>query len=108
MPIKTVERQLRRNSQQIAHTQAELGVLEEQLEHFKDEAETARIHALVSETPISERTHQRAARHLIAIDKQREQLVARLVQLEGHQNSLLDQMPRLRLQLGLFPPPLFG
>ena len=32
MPVKTVERQLRRNSQQIAHTQAELGVLEEQLE----------------------------------------------------------------------------
>ena len=94
MPVKTDERQLPRNSQQIAHTQAELGVLEEQLEHFKDEAETARIHALVSETPISERTHQRAARHLIAIDKQREQLVARLVQLVGHQNSLLDQMGR--------------
>tara|TARA_Y100001970_G_C14245433_1_gene867835 strand:- start:4346 stop:4639 length:294 start_codon:yes stop_codon:yes gene_type:complete len=94
MSIKTVERQLRRNSQQIAHTQAELGVLDEQLEHFKDEAETARIHSLVSETPISERTHQRAARHLMAIGKQREHLVERLLQLEGHQNSLLDQMGR--------------
>ena len=94
MPIKTVERQLRRNSQQIAHTQAELGVLEEQLAHFKDEAETARIHALVSETPISERTHQRAAQHAMAIGKQRDQLVARLGQLEGRQDSVLDRIGR--------------
>ena len=63
MSIRTVERQLRRTSEQIVNLRAELVLLDEQFAHFSDEAETARIYALVSETPISERTHQRAARH---------------------------------------------
>ncbi|GIT68779.1 MAG: hypothetical protein Ct9H300mP26_4660 [Acidimicrobiales bacterium] len=60
--------------------------------HFSDEAETARIYALVSETPISERTHQRAARHADVISRQRNELVDRLAQLEGQQDSLLDRI----------------
>ena len=67
-------------------------LLDEQFAHFSDEAETARIYALVSETPISERTHQRAARHADVISRQRKELVDRLVQLEGQQDSLLDRI----------------
>ena len=65
MPIKIVERQLRRTSEQIASLRAELFLLDEQWAHLSDEADTARLYALVSETPISERTHQRAARCLL-------------------------------------------
>ncbi len=92
MSIRTIERQLRRTSEQITSLRAELVLLEEQVAHFSDEAETARIYALVSETPISERTHQRAARHLDVIGQQRNKLVARLDQLEGQQDSLLDRI----------------
>ena len=67
-------------------------LLDEQFAHFSDEAETARIYALVSETPISERTHQRAARHADVISRQRNELVDRLAQLEGQQDSLLDRI----------------
>tara|TARA_B100001250_G_scaffold68065_1_gene54566 strand:- start:1025 stop:1246 length:222 start_codon:yes stop_codon:yes gene_type:complete len=67
-------------------------LLDEQFAHFSDEAETARIYALVSETPISERTHQRAARHADVISRQRKELVDRLTQLEGQQDSLLDRI----------------
>tara|TARA_B110000014_G_scaffold96549_1_gene66307 strand:+ start:599 stop:820 length:222 start_codon:yes stop_codon:yes gene_type:complete len=67
-------------------------LLDEQVAHFSDEAETARIYALVSETPISERTHQRAARHADVISQQRNQLVARLAELEGQQDALLDRI----------------
>ena len=92
MSIRTVVRQLRRTSEQIVNLRAELVLLDEQFAHFSDEAETARIYALVSETPISERTHQRAARHADVISRQRKELVDRLTQLEGQQDSLLDRI----------------
>ena len=92
MSIRTVERQLRRTSEQIVNLRAELVLLDEQFAHFSDEAETARIYALVSETPISERTHPRAARHADVISRQRNELVDRLAQLEGQQDSLLDRI----------------
>ena len=92
MSIRTVERQLRRTSAQIANLRAELVLLEEQYAHLTEEAETARLYALVSETPISERTHQRAARHADVIGQHRNQLVARLGQLEGQADSLLDRI----------------
>ena len=92
MSIRTVERQLRRTSEQIVNLRTELMLLDEQVVHFSDEAETARIYALVSETPISERTHQRAARHADVISQQRNQLVARLAELEGQQDALLDRI----------------
>tara|TARA_B100001250_G_scaffold28760_3_gene23563 strand:+ start:5471 stop:5755 length:285 start_codon:yes stop_codon:yes gene_type:complete len=92
MSISSVERQLRRTSQQISRLRDELLLLEEQYAHFSDEAETARIHALVSETPISERTHQRAARHADVVGQERNQLMIRIGQLEGTQDLLLDQM----------------
>lgn len=92
MSIRTVERQLRRTSEQIVNLRTELMLLDEQVAHFSDEAETARIYALVSETPISERTHQRAARHADVISQRRNQLVARLAELEGQQDALLDRI----------------
>ena len=92
MSINTVERQLRRNSQQLGRLKAELAVLEEQFGHFADEAQTTRIHSLVSETPISERTHQQAARHLEVIERQRDTLKLQICELEGRQDSLLDQI----------------
>tara|TARA_Y100000768_G_C23859279_1_gene624884 strand:- start:690 stop:974 length:285 start_codon:yes stop_codon:yes gene_type:complete len=92
MSISSVERQLRRTSQQISRLRDELLLLEEQYAHFSDEAETARIHALVSETPISERTRQRAARHADVVGQERKQLMIRIGQLEGTQDLLLDQM----------------
>jgi uncharacterized protein YigA (DUF484 family) len=92
MLISSVERQLRRTSQQISRLRAELSLLDEQYAHCSDEAETARIHALVSETPISERTHQRAARHAEVVGQERNRLIIRIGELEGTQDLLLDQM----------------
>ena len=92
MLISSVERQLRRTSQQISRLRAELSLLDEQYAHCSDEAETARIHALVSETPISERTHQRAARHADVVGQERNRLIIRIGELEGTQDLLLDQM----------------
>tara|TARA_B110000014_G_C19981095_1_gene508013 strand:- start:73 stop:357 length:285 start_codon:yes stop_codon:yes gene_type:complete len=92
MSISSVERHLRRTNQQIIRLRAELLLLEEQYAHFSDEAETARIHALVSETPISERTRQRTARHADVVSQERNKLKLRIGQLEGAQDLLLDQM----------------
>ena len=92
MLISSVERQLRRTSQQISRLRAELSLLDEQYAHCSDEAETARIHALVSETPISERTHQLAARHAEVVGQERNRLIIRIGELEGTQDLLLDQM----------------
>ena len=80
MSIKSVERQLRRTSEQWAQ--------------LSDEADTARLNALVSETPISEATHHRAARHADAIGQERSHVAERLGELECRQDALLDQMVR--------------
>ena len=92
MSINTVERQLRRNSQPLGRRTPELAVVEEQCGHFADDAHTPSRHALVSATPISERTHQQAARHLEVIERQRDKLKLQICELEGRQDSLLDQI----------------
>jgi hypothetical protein len=92
MSIKTVKRHLRRTSEEIASLRAQLVLLDEQWAHLSDEADTARLHALVSETPISERTHHWAARHAEVMGQQRTQVADRLGQLEGRQDELLDQI----------------
>ena len=94
MSFKSVERQLRRTSEQIATLRAELALLDEQWAQLSDEADTARLNALVSETPISEATHHRAARHADAIGQERSHVAERLGELECRQDALLDQMVR--------------
>ncbi len=89
-----IERKLRTLSQELVTLRDELRVIDEQLQHFVDEAEDARLRSLVSETPLAAREHREAAKTVDGMRKDREATVKRLVQLEKRQDDLLDELTR--------------
>ncbi len=70
----------------------ELAEVEEQLAHLDDEADEARLRALVSETPLAGQDHREAQRHADAMRRHRDALVAELAELDHDQNDLLDRL----------------
>lgn len=70
---------------------ADLEVAEEQCLHFEDLADDARLRALVSETPGSEREHRDAARQAEAMARHRARLQEEIRGLEEQQDELLDR-----------------
>jgi hypothetical protein len=89
---KLVERRLIEVSGRLKHLQEELRVVDEQLAHFADEAEDARIRALVSETPVADRELREARKHVEAMQRHRADLVAEITKLERSQDELLDRL----------------
>jgi hypothetical protein len=87
-----IERRLRDVSERMKAVARELAVAEEQLAHFAEDADDARLRALVSETPMAERDHREAQRHAEAMRRHRDDLVAEVLQLEQSQNELLDRL----------------
>ena len=74
----------------------ELRVTESELQHFAEEADDARVRALVSDGGQAERDARDAARHAEAIERQRRHLVAEIERLERTQDDLLDQLQASR------------
>jgi recombinational DNA repair ATPase RecF len=89
---KLVERRLIELSARLKRLEEELRVVDEQLAHFADEAEDARIRALVSETPLADREHREANRHAEAMRRHRAEVVADIEKIEQSQNDLLDRL----------------
>lgn len=92
MARKLVERRLVEISGRLKHLEEELRVADEQLAHFADEAEDARIRALVSETPVADREHREATKHVEAMRRHRAEVAAEIAKLEQSQNELLDRL----------------
>lgn len=87
-----IERRLRAVSEQAKAARDDLSITEEQLAQLADEADDARLRALVSETPLAEKEHRKASRHADRLRKHRERLVARIVSLDAEQDELLDRL----------------
>ena len=83
-------------SERLKSVTRDLAVADEQLTHLADEAEEARLRALVSETPVAEREHREAQRHAEAMRRHREDLAAEVRQLETNQDDLLDRLVAAR------------
>jgi chromosome segregation ATPase len=88
----TVERRLRTNSQRLQSLREELGISEPQMAQLGEEAEDARIRALVSETPLAQREHHEAERHAAALSRRRAEVQAEIERLEADQDALLDEL----------------
>jgi hypothetical protein len=71
---------------------SELALADEHLAHLDDDAEEARLRALVSETPLAGQDHREAQRHADAMRRHRDQLAAEIEELETTQNDLLDRL----------------
>ena len=79
-------------SDRLKRLRAELAVTEEQLVFLEDEAEDARMRALVAETPLTDAEARDARRHADALSRHRDALVLSTAGLEREQDSLLDRM----------------
>ncbi len=90
-----IERRLRVISKQIRGLRDDLRETDEQSRRLADEADNARIRALVSETPLAEREHRQADRHSERLRVHRERTLARVKELEKEQDELLDRLGSL-------------
>lgn len=92
MARSLLERRLAEVSDRLKALRSELSIADEQLTYFADEADDARLRALVSETPLAEREHREAAAHADAMRRHRAEVVASIEQLERAQDDLLDRL----------------
>ncbi len=88
----SIERRLIEGAADIRSAREELRILDEQLAHFVDTADDARLRALVSDNARASREHRDAARTVSALDKDRTKWIERVAKLERRQDELLDQM----------------
>mgnify|MGYP002630193166 CR=1 FL=1 len=87
-----IEKKLTQVSDELRSARTEVKVLDEQIAHFADGADDARLRALVAETPLADREHRDAARTVAALHKDRTVWVERISRLESRQDDLLDQL----------------
>jgi uncharacterized protein (DUF3084 family) len=92
MSRSLVERRLSEVAEQLKAVRRELAVADEQLTHLDEEAEDARLRAMVSETPVAERDHREAQKHADAMRRHRAEVADQLSRLEASQDELLDRL----------------
>ena len=92
MSRSLVERRLSEVAEQLKSLRRDLAVADEQLGHFADEADDARLRALVSETPLAQQEHRSAQKHADAMRRHRAEVVAEIERLEVTQDELLDRL----------------
>ena len=92
MPRSLLERRLTEVADRLRELRRELLVSDEQLGHLVEQADDARVRALVSETPIAEQEHREAQRHAEAMSRHRADVQAEIDRLERSQDDLLDRL----------------
>ncbi len=92
MARNSIEKKLIALSAEIVALKQELRVVEEQLAHFEDEAEDARLRALVSETPQADKIHRDASATVSAFRRDQNHKLEKIKKLERRQDELLDQL----------------
>lgn len=70
----------------------EVAILDEQVVHFADAAEGARLRAMVSETPMADKEHREASKTVNNLTKDRQKWIDRVHALEAQQDALLDEL----------------
>ena len=91
MARRVIERRLAEVGSRLQRLRSDLAVAEEQLAHFEEEADEARVRALVSETAIADRDRRGAERHATSMTRHRDELRDEIQRLETAQDELLDR-----------------
>lgn len=87
-----VERRLKALTDSVRRAREELSVLDEQIEQVSEEAEDARIRAMVAETPIAAHDNFHAQRSAETLIRARAGVAERLDAMRAEQDRLLDQL----------------
>ena len=91
MARRVIERRLAEVGSRLQRLRSDLAVAEEQLVHFEEEADEARVRALVSETAIADKDRRGAERHAANMTRHRDGLRGEIQRLETAQDELLDR-----------------
>jgi 3-deoxy-D-manno-octulosonate 8-phosphate phosphatase KdsC-like HAD superfamily phosphatase len=86
------ERRLAQVAARLRSLRNELAIVDEQLTQLGDDAEDLAVRALVSETPAASYESDDARKHVAAMRRHREHVVAEIAELELRQDELLDRM----------------
>jgi hypothetical protein len=92
MSRASIERRLLDLSERIKQSNTEIAVAQEQLIFLDEEAEDARLRAIVAETPLEVATANEAQRHADALRRQLDVLHRTLRALRVEQDELLDRL----------------
>ena len=87
-----VQRRLTHVSSRLRARRDELAMIDEQLAHLRDDADDLALRALVSETPAASSESNDARKHVEAMVRHRDHVVAEIAELEQRQDELLDQL----------------
>lgn len=87
-----LQRRLLDVTDRLRRSRAELRLSEEQALFLEEEAEDARMRAIVSETPLAQREEREARRHAETLGRHRDSLRRSIVELEAERDALLDRM----------------
>ena len=96
MSRASIERKLNDLNAELQTLRGELRIIDEQLQHFVDTADDARLRSLISETPLAGREHREAAKAVAAMRRDREATLKRMAKLESKQDALLDELTQVR------------
>jgi hypothetical protein len=92
VPHSLLQRRLIDVSDRLRRLRADFLVAQEQLLYMEEEADAARMRALVSETPLADAEARESRRHSDALGRQRDVLARSIAELEREQDALLDRM----------------
>ncbi len=96
---KAIEKRLKTLTAELVGLRHEVVVLDEQIEHFRDVADEARMRSMVAETPQLQNEAKQASRTLEVMVKNRTEILERITRLETKQDALLDALSE-RLPIG--------
>ena len=86
------ERRLTQVAARLRALRNELAIVDEQLAQLGDDADDLALRALVSETPAASFESNDARKHVDAMRRHRDHVVAEIAELEVRQDELLDRM----------------
>ena len=89
-----VERRLSQVATRLRTLREELAMVDEQLAQLADDADDLALRALVSETPSASFESNDARKHVDAMRRHRDHVVAEIAELEARQDELLDRLDR--------------
>ena len=92
MSRSILQRRLVDVSERLKRLRVELAVTEEQLVFLEEEAEDARLRALVAETPLADVEARDARRQTDTLARHRDELRSNVAELEREQDALLDRI----------------
>jgi hypothetical protein len=87
-----VERRLSQVATRLRSLREELAMVDEQLAHLAGDADDLALRALVSETPSASFESNDARKHVDAMRRHRDHVVAQIAELEARQDELLDRL----------------